>query len=153
MFEIYPINSNRIEDAAYLFNQYRIFYKMPSHLTAAKAFISERLSKRDSIIFLGYSKEKPVGFIQIYPSFSSMAMLPTWLVNDLFVDSKARRLGCAEKMMVHVQTKAKEMKIFSIKLATANDNHAAKKLYQKLGYQQIVNFESYSKTIHKQTKV
>jgi len=149
MFEIYQISSTRIDDAAHLFNQYRIFYKMPSHLSSAREFISERLHKKESIVYLAYRKVQPVGFIQIYPSFSSIAMQQTWILNDLFVDSKARRLGCAEKMMTHIHIKAKEKNIFSIKLATATDNHTAKKLYQKLAYQQINNFENYSKSIVK----
>jgi len=151
MFEIYRINSSHLDDAAYLFNQYRIFYKMTSDLDAAKKFVSARLQKNDSIIFLAYRESQPVGFIQIYPSFSSIAMQRSWILNDLYVDSKARRLGCAEKMMTHVQNKAKEENIFSVKLSTATDNHTAKKLYQKLGYQQIINFENFSKAIKNKT--
>jgi hypothetical protein len=34
-----------------------------------------------------------VGFMQLYPSFSSVSMQPIWIVNDLFVVEEARRRG------------------------------------------------------------
>ena len=68
-----------------LFNAYRQFYKQKSDLKLAKKFISERLKNKESIIFLAFLNKQPVGFVQLYPSFSSLAAQRTLILNDLFV--------------------------------------------------------------------
>ncbi|GAB3430858.1 hypothetical protein [Niabella aquatica] len=51
-----------------LFNKYRIFYKQPSDIEAAKKFIQERLNNNESVIFVVLTDEGiPAGFTQLYP--------------------------------------------------------------------------------------
>ena len=85
--------------------------------------------------------------MQIYPSFSSVAMQPTWILNDLFVDASARCSGCATSMMKYLYKQAVQNKIFSIKLSTAVNNYSAKSLYDSLGYDLVKDFDNYSKTV------
>lgn len=139
---------NDIKQVALLFDQYRVFYKMPSNIAAAEDFINNRLNQRDAIIYLARKENSAVGFMQIYPSFSSVAMQPTWILNDLFVTAVARRTGCAKQMMGYLQEEAKRNEIFSIKLATAVDNTKAKALYRQLGYLINRDFDNYSKRTH-----
>ncbi len=145
MIEIIRASQDNLKQVVTLFDQYRIFYKMPSDIAAAEKFIRQRLVKQDSLIFLAFKQSFAVGFMQIYPSFSSVAMLPIWILNDLFVCSSARQSGCAKKMMMYLQDRAKRDGIFSIKLATENTNHNAKALYRGLGYQLNQNYSHYSK--------
>ena len=137
---------NDLEDIAFLFDQYRIFYSMTSDLAKSKIFIAERLTNTDSIIYLATVENEPAGFIQIYPSFSSVAMQPIWVLNDLFVSNKYRKLGCAKLLMKKVKHEALKRRIFSVKLSTAIDNHTAKKLYNSIGYTKITQFDNYSLT-------
>ena len=145
MLDIIQASRKDIEQVAYLFDQYRVFYKMPSDIIAAKNFVNSRLTQKDSLIFLAIGETSAVAFMQIYPAFSSVAMLPIWILNDLFVDSSARRTGCARKLMEYLQERAKQEGIFSIKLATAVNNNKAKSLYQSLGYRLNQDFDNYSK--------
>ena len=147
MLDIIQASRKDIEQVAYLFDQYRVFYKMPSDIIAAKNFVNSRLTQKDSLIFLAVGETSAVGFMQIYPAFSSVAMLPIWILNDLFVDSSARRTGCARKLMEYLQERAKQEGIFSIKLATAVNNNKAKSLYESLGYRLNQDFDNYSKRI------
>jgi len=147
MFNIYSIKEQLINDTASLFDQYRIFYKMESDLISSQVFISERFEKQDSFIFIAYKNNKPAGFTQIYPSFSSVAMKKVWILNDLFVSKPFRKSGCAISLLKHVEQQAKKRSIFSIKLATANSNKEAKNLYHKLGYQLTNEFEHFSKIV------
>jgi len=119
---------------------------MKSNLDRCKKFIFERLSTNDSIIFLATIDGKASGFIQIYPSFSSVAMKPIWVLNDLFVDKTFRKHGCARLLMQRVEAEAVSQNIYSIKLSTAIDNRAAKQLYDSVGYSKITQFDSYSLT-------
>ena len=145
MIEIIPASQQNLKQVASLFDQYRVFYNMSSDIAAAENFIQKRIAQQDSLIFLAFKQSAAVGFMQIYPSFSSMAMLPIWILNDLFVCSSARQTGCAKKMMMYLQERAKNHGIFSIKLATENTNYKAKALYHGLGYQLNQNFSHYSK--------
>ena len=139
-------NINDLDELSLLFDQYRIFYSMASDVTRCKKFITKRLSNKDSIIYLARVDNKAAGFIQIYPSFSSVAMKPTWVLNDLYVNQSFRKLGCAKSLMQHIEIEALRQNIFSIKLSTAVDNHTAKHLYCSVGYTKINQFDNYSLT-------
>jgi hypothetical protein len=53
----------QLNDVAFLFNQYRIFYRQPSDLESAQGFIRERLQKQDSVILLAMENEESFGYI------------------------------------------------------------------------------------------
>ncbi len=73
-----------------LFDQYRTFYEESSDPDAARAFLTERLQRRESHIICATDGERIVGLAQLYPSFSSVSMQPIWILNDLFVDPGCR---------------------------------------------------------------
>jgi len=130
-----------------LFEQYRQFYNMPPSNEPSKTFISDRLNKKDSTVLLAFDNQECVGFIQLYPSFSSVAMKPIWILNDLFVTESSRRKGIAKILMLAVEKYARKNQIFSIKLATGIENTQAQALYQSLNYQLNDQFENYSKRV------
>ena len=62
-------------DVAALFDAYRVFYEQASDVPAARAFIEARLRSDDSVIFLAVDEqERALGFVQLYPSFSSISL-------------------------------------------------------------------------------
>ena len=77
-----------------LFNNYRVFYQQASDVKASTAFIAERLSNGESIIFYASNEQGEIlGFTQLYPTFSSISAKKSLVLNDLFVAANARRLG------------------------------------------------------------
>jgi ribosomal protein S18 acetylase RimI-like enzyme len=144
MLKVFRANKVDQVSVANLFAQYRVFYKMKSDIKSVTKFINERLSNNDSIIYLAQLSGDSCGFIQIYPAFSSIAMKPIWILNDLFVDQNYRNKGCAKALMEQVRVDAKTNNIFSIKLSTAIDNFQAKKLYESIEYKKIDQFDNYS---------
>lgn len=136
-----------LEDAknvAYLFNDYRVFYKQKSDITVALEFISERLDKNESVIFFAHdAKGDLLGFTQLYPSFSSVSAKRSWILNDLYVSSAARRLGVARKLMNAAKDFAISTDAKGISLETAPDNVNAQALYESLGYEKSSGFYSY----------
>jgi len=83
-----------IKDLSKLFDKYRIFYENKTDVETAEKFLNERLQNGDSEIFVAENEEsKIVGFIQLYPIFSSTRMQKLWLLNDLFVDENYRGKG------------------------------------------------------------
>ena len=76
-----------LDQVAPLFDAYRQFYDCPPDLPLARRFIGERLQGGDSVIFLARDGPLPLGFVQLYPLFTSSSPVPgrLWLLNDLFV--------------------------------------------------------------------
>src|SRR5437764_9426589 len=82
-----------------LFDQYRQFYRQPSDPDGAHRFLRERLERSQSVILLAFDNTTAIGFTQLYPSFSSGAMAPIFILNDLFVAPAARRRGAGSALL------------------------------------------------------
>lgn len=89
--EIFQATIEDLEGMSNLFNLYRIFYQQESDIEGAKTYIKKRLVNEDSVIFVVRDREVYVGFTQLYPTFSSVSMKRTWILNDLYVDKTARK--------------------------------------------------------------
>ncbi|HCR69892.1 MAG TPA: GNAT family N-acetyltransferase [Anaerolineae bacterium] len=126
-----------------LFDLYRQFYKAEENLEASRQFIFDRLSKNESIIFLAMDNDKPIGFVQLYPLFASVALKSLWLLNDLYVDESARKLGVGEALIHAAENFAKETNARGLFLRTATDNFPAQKLYEKCGWVRDEQFYRY----------
>ena len=131
-----------------LFDDYRQFYNQRSDLDGARAFIRARLQRWESVILLAMSSdaiEAPaLGFVQLYPSFSSVSMRRLWILNDLFVAEHARRRGVARELLLATHRFARESRAVRVELTTAPSNHAAKRLYETHGYRMVNEFIAYS---------
>ncbi|MEB2299023.1 GNAT family N-acetyltransferase [Lysinibacillus xylanilyticus] len=131
--EIRKVTLATVGDVVPLFNAYREFYDQQSDLEQAEQFLLERLNKEESAIFLAYIDERPVGFVQLYPTFSSVAMKKAFILNDLFVVEYARKHGVAQALMEQCYSYCLQKDARYITLETATDNVRAQKLYEKLG--------------------
>src|SRR5579871_4383344 len=80
-----------------LFDAYRQFYRQPSDPERARRFLSEHFEHRSSVIFLAFQSGVAIGFTQLYPSFSSLSMARTFILNDLFVSPERNRRGAAHR--------------------------------------------------------
>ncbi|WP_429165282.1 GNAT family N-acetyltransferase [Aeromonas rivipollensis] len=145
---IHQATSVDIEDLTLLFDAYRQFYGQAPAPMAAAAFIAERLAKSESVIFLARGETgEAIGFAQLYPAFSSVAMKRMWYLNDLFVATSARQQGVARALLKQVATFARETDALTVKLATAVSNLPAKALYESEGYQKVVAFDHYTQRV------
>ena len=126
-----------VDLVAPLFDAYRQFYQRPSDLALARAFLAERLDREESVIFVAERDGRAVGFVQLYPLFSSTAARPSrlWLLNDLFVAPAARGGGVGHALMEQARRLAEETGAVGLELATARTNVGAQRLYESLGYQ------------------
>lgn len=128
-----------------LFAAYRVFYEQAHDLLAARAFIAERLSLRESVILLAQDDAgAALGFIQLYPVFSSIAAQRIWLLSDLYVCDAARELGVARQLMNKATQHAKDTGAAWLELSTAHTNTRAQALYESLGYQLDTVYRYYS---------
>ena len=136
-----------LDQAAWLFDAYRQFYKRPPDLAAARRFLFARFAKRDSVLYLGFApagSARASGFVHLYPSFDSLAMKPRWILYDLYVAPESRRHGLGRALMNRATELARESGASHLALETAKDNLQAQALYEQLGYRRDDVFYSYS---------
>lgn len=120
-----------------LFDQYAVFYKNPSNYEKHYAYLKERLENNEATIFVASdekNEERLIGFALIYVTFSSLALNKILILNDLFVDSSARKKGIGEKLILATVQFAKELGANDIRLRTAKNNTVAQGLYHKMGF-------------------
>lgn len=132
-----------IEDVdiiAPLFDAYRIFYAQQTDIAAAVNFLTERLLKNESVIFVAFINEAAVGFTQLYPIFSSVSLSHTWLLNDLYVDKNARQQGVAAALLHKATAFGVEKNAKWLLLETAADNYTAQAVYEKNGWIKQTDF-------------
>jgi ribosomal protein S18 acetylase RimI-like enzyme len=132
--EVVLARADHLEEVAKLFDQYRVFYQQPSDPEAARQFLEQRFESQDSALLLAREDDQIVGFIQLYPSFSSISMQRVWILNDLFVAESHRGQGIARLLMGRAEKYAQETDAVRIILATQISNAAAQALYESLGY-------------------
>lgn len=132
-----------LEALALLFDSYRQFYGGASDVPAAKAFLLARLAHGESAVFIAYEGTTPVGFTQLYPSFSSLSMARIFVLNDLFVESQARRKGVASLLMSAAVAYASTLGAVSVSLSTAVTNASAQALYEGAGWKRDAQYFVY----------
>jgi GNAT superfamily N-acetyltransferase len=132
-----------LEALAPLFDNYRQFYGRPSDLQAATEFLSARFNHGESVLFIAHEGNQAIGFTQLYPSFSSVSLARTFVLNDLFVCEHARRKGVASKLMSAAVDYAGSLGAVRISLSTATTNEAAQRLYESAGWQRDQQFLVY----------
>jgi len=123
-----------IDKLSVLFDKYRIFYKQQSDVGNAKSFLKKRMKRKESVIFVAEERKELIGFTQLFPIFSSVSMKRTWLLNDLYVNEKARGMGAATKLLDAAKEFGEDTKSKWLLLQTAADNFTAQKVYEKNGW-------------------
>ncbi len=126
-----------------LFDAYRQFYGKPPDVEAARRFLFARLSKGESVVFLARQDGLPVGFVQLYPVFSSVGLTRQWILNDLYVVPEARKLGIGRALMERARDLAEATRANCLTLETASDNVPSQRLYESLGWKRDDEFYRY----------
>lgn len=133
-----------LEALAVLFDGYRQFYGRASDAGAASEFLMARFNHGESVLFIAHDDQTPIGFTQLYPSFSSVSLARTFVLNDLFVSEQARRSGAASKLISAAVEYAEALGAVRISLSTATTNEAAQALYESAGWKRDEQFVIYN---------
>ena len=136
-----------IPDAAPLFAAYREFYGEPHDLEASTTFLTTRVQRGESVLVLARDGGRCVGLVQVYPAFSSTALAPIWILNDLYVDASARGSGVVDGLLTTTAELAQEAGCVAIELATQHTNTRAQAVYARHGYVVDEEFRHYEKPL------
>ncbi|NKJ23513.1 GNAT family N-acetyltransferase [Dyella sp. SG609] len=137
-----------LDVVAPLFDAYRQFYAQPADPALSRRFLAERFQHAESVILLALNEAdgEGVGFTQLYPLFSSVRATRRYLLNDLFVTPARRRFGVAAALLHAATAHARAMGVSGMSLSTANDNVAAQRLYESMGWELETGFREYNLT-------
>ena len=127
-----------------LFDAYRQFYRQPSDPERAHRFLLDRLTREQSIVFLAFEGLRAVGFTQLYPSFSSGAMAPILILNDLFVASDSRGRGAGSALLLAAADYGRRAGALRLVLSTEITNTTAQSVYERLGWKREATFCVYN---------
>lgn len=133
--EIVQASSANVNEVAPLFSLYREFYGMNRNPSAEIQFLKDRIENNESVLFFVREASRAIGFVQLYPSFSSASLKKIFILNDLYVLESDRSRGVAQLLISTAINYCKGERSGRISLSTAKDN-PARHLYQKIGFKE-----------------
>ena len=131
------------KEVGFLFDLYRQFYKYKSEIKKSNKYIKERISKKESTIFLCYCDKEPAGFVQLYETFDSLNINKKLVLYDLYVKKEFRKNGIGKSLMDIAKKFGHKKKIKLIELSTAITNKKAQSLYESLEYKRDKEYYNY----------
>lgn len=138
-----------LAETARLFDLYRQFYEQRPDLMHAERFIRARIDNGESVVLVAEDGEGALtGFCQLYPSFCSVVAAPIYVLYDLFVERRARRLGLARALLAAAHARALADGKVRMDLTTAKTNVAAQALYESMGWRRDDVFLTYTLAVH-----
>ena len=129
-----------------LVEQYLGFYNVKHPRATVSRFISQKLRAKPVLVWVGSRARGTAldGFVQVYPTFSTLRLGPAWILNDLFVAKTARGTGMGRALLETVIAEAKRSGARTVELTTAVTNASARALYQSIGFKTDPKYLVYS---------
>ncbi|MGI5191260.1 GNAT family N-acetyltransferase [Promicromonospora sp. CA-289599] len=156
--DVRTVTDDDVDAVVDLFRQYLRFYDQEVPDAEARAYLTARRDAGDSVLLVAVAQpdgdrsdadDAPaagtlVGFTQSYPTWSSVSLSRSWVLNDLFVSPDVRGTGAARALVRETCRRAKEAGAIRVSLATAWDNVAAQGLYESEGFVRDQHFHHYA---------
>lgn len=155
--DVRPATDDDVDAVVDLFRQYLRFYDQEVPAAEARAYLTARRDAGDSVLVVAELRPEDgeaatedipagglVGFAQSYPTWSSVSLSRSWVLNDLFVTPAARGTGAARALVQDMCRRAKDAGAIRVSLATAWDNVAAQGLYESEGFVRDQHFHHYA---------
>ena len=140
--------TNDLKSLAIIFNNYRMFYQKEADVEGAFTFLSKRIQQKDSEIYVAKNAfNEVVGFVQLYPLFSSTRMKKYWLLNDLFVIREYRGKGISLQLIEMAKELVRNTNACGMYLETGKDNIIGNSLYPKAGFSLYADSNFYEWTV------
>jgi ribosomal protein S18 acetylase RimI-like enzyme len=138
-----------LDEVARLFDEYRQFYGQVADRDAARAFLLRRFEHGESAIFIACQGALVVGFTQLYPMFSSVALARVYVLNDLYVHASTRGMGAGRRLLDAATAYARALGGVRVLLETTVDNTTAQALYTATGWSRQQGFFVYTYDLRK----
>src|ERR1700722_7480880 len=107
LFMIRKAVPSDLEQLVPLFDAYRAFFAGAT-TSETRAFLAERLRLSDGLFFMAFDGERGVGFLTLYPLFSSWYATRIWFLSDLYVHEDHRKAGIGKRLVEEAKRFARE---------------------------------------------
>lgn len=128
---------------AILFDEYRQFYGSSSNLKQTSDFLIKRFQNQETIIFISQKDETLTGFVVLYQGFSTAECAHYYILDDTYISPRFRRQGMGHQLIDTAILFARQQNALRISLQTSKNNFEAQKLYEKLGFVEDTEFNTY----------
>jgi ribosomal protein S18 acetylase RimI-like enzyme len=126
--------SDDVAAVAPLFDSYRAFFSGGSNLEQSRRFLEQRLASGESVLFVARENGNAVGFIQLYPLWSSWHCRRIWFLSDLYVGETSRKHGVGRQLVERVIEYAHETNAASIMVELPRREPHLTEFYRRLGF-------------------
>jgi GNAT superfamily N-acetyltransferase len=133
-----------VEGLLPLVRGYREFYQQTHDAQRERDFMQANLREGRSVVFLAIVDDVAVGFVQIFPSHSTVWLAPSLILEDLFVLPAARGSGVASALLDAACDYARSIGAAGMFLETAMDNLTAQRVYERNGWTREGRFFKYN---------
>lgn len=117
-------------------DEYRSFCGFEKSGKDTKEFFQHLIDTKKAKTFIAIDdNDQVMGFVNLYPSFSTLSLINIWILNDLAVAGKFRRLGVAQALIEKAVKFAERSGAVRVELKTEITNQNAQKLYSKMGFE------------------
>lgn len=84
-FEIRIAEPPDLEALAPLVDTYRVACGATSDIAETRHYLLDRMLSQQSLTYVAWENQRPVGFLQMFLAFSTQALMSDWVVQDLYV--------------------------------------------------------------------
>lgn len=123
-----------LDAVAPLFDAYRSFFAGANDLARSRAFLQERLRATDSVVFFARSGAQALGFIQLYPLWSSWYCRRIWFLSDLYVREESRKCGIGRCLVERAVEHAISTGASSMMVELPHSEPHLAEFYARLGF-------------------
>ena len=142
---IAPATHDDLDDVLPLFAGYQRFYAGEAQPDDHnRAFLTRFVAPSDDgLLLLAREQDtgEPLGFANLYWTFSSVSAVEHALMNDLFVSEAARGTDVGHALIEAAREQAAQRGVESMSWMTALDNRRAQRLYERFDAERSVWFE------------
>lgn len=132
------IESSRkyLTQLAKLVDEYRSFCNFESSPKETEEFLLGLMDRGDAVTFIAVDEttDTVMGFVNLYPCYSTLALQRLWILNDLGVAKEFRGQGISKALIEKALIFAKETGAIRVELKTERANSLARNLYKTIGF-------------------
>lgn len=135
--KIIRINEHYLPKLVTVFEEYRAFCNFEPSEKQTFEFLEKLMRNEASVMFIAVdpTSDSVMGFVNLYPSYSSLALKRLWILNDLGVSSQFRGKSVSKALIQRVLSFAKETQAIRVELKTGKKNQRALQLYHAMDFE------------------
>ena len=147
MLTIRSASASDLDAVAPLFDAYREFFTKKPDLDVSREFLSERLSRGESVVLAAFEGTAAAGFLQLYPLFSSWYARRQWFLSDLYVNAERRDRGIGKRLVEAAIDFAEKTNARGILVELPYSEPHLTRFYSQLGFEKDAIFELYRRAV------